>query len=135
MDIVSRQRINILIHLADIQSAELTSPEGKLIHRVAEECNFPKPDLDTLIASPEPIGSFGALSQSQKKQYMYNICELMALVELSNQKKLLCQRVGYDLEYDNNQINTIIDQFQSELNSTQSKDGLLTDQMLVNSVA
>ena len=62
MDIVSRQRINILIHLADIQSVS-SSPEFNLIRRVAEECNFPPKDLKALVKSPDPIGSFGALSE------------------------------------------------------------------------
>ncbi len=125
MDIVSRQRINILIHLADIQSTESSSPEGNLIQRVADECDFSKTDLNSLVNSPEPIGSFGALSQSQKKQYMYNICELMAMIELNKQKKLLCHKVAYDLEYDSNQLSIIVDKFERQIASSQSKTSKL----------
>lgn len=136
MDIVSRQRINILIHLAGIHSIENSSPELTLIQRVADECNFSKTDLHTLVTSPEPIASFGALSQSQKKQYMYSICELMAMIELNNQKELLCRKVAYDLEYDNNQLNLIIDEFQKQMKSSQSTDSVLQNQqILVNNLA
>lgn len=114
MDIVSRQRINILIHLAGIKSLDSSTPVAKLILRVADECKFSKIDLSSLVNSPDPIGSFGALSPSQKKQYMYNICELMALVELTSQKKLLCQKIAYDLEYDSNQFNHIVGNIQQQ---------------------
>ena len=134
MDIVSRQRINILIHLAGIQSIESLSPEVSLIQRVADECNVSKLDLNNLVNSPEPIASFGALSPTQKKQYMYSICELMTLIELNNQKKLLCQKVAYDLDYDSNQLNIILDKFQNEMNSSQS-DTSIREQLLVNSIA
>lgn len=135
MDIVSRQRINILIHLADIQSVESSTPEVNLIQRVADECNFSKSDLSSLVSSPEPIGSFGALSQSQKKQYMYNICELMAMIELNNQKKLLCQKVAYDLEYDSNQLNIIIDEFQKQMSSSQTQNGKFQKEEFVKTLS
>ncbi len=114
MDIVSRQRINILIHLAEIESAASSSPELSLIKRVADECQFPHQELSLLINSPDPIGSFGALSESQKKMYMYNICELMTLIELNQHKKLLCHKLAYDLNYDSNQLNTILDEFENQ---------------------
>ncbi len=114
MDIVSRQRINILIHLAGIQSVNASSPEGSLINRVAKECEFSQKDLKALITSPDPIGSFGALSEAQKKAYMYNICELMTLVELNQQKKLMCQKLAYDLSYDLNRLNIILKEFRKQ---------------------
>lgn len=125
MDIVSRQNINLLIHLAGIEAVKCSSPELDLIKRVAGECNFSKVDLNTLIDSPEPIGSFGALSQSQKKQYMYSLCELMTLIELNNNQRLFCQKVAFDLEYDSNQLNVIIDNFQHQMELNQSNDGNL----------
>jgi len=135
MDIVSRQRINILIHLAGIQSVDSSSPEVNLILRIADECKFSKLDLRTLVNSPEPISSFGALSQSQKKQYMYSICELMSLIELNNQKRLLCQKVAFDLDYDSNQLNVIIDKFQRQKKSRHIKGSKHQKQMLINTVA
>ncbi len=122
MDIVSRQRINILIHLAEIQSVTTSSPVLSLIERVADECKFPQQELDSLISSPDSIGSFGALSESQKKLYMYNICELMTLVNLNQQKKLLCYKLAYDLNYDSNQLNLILDEFQNQRQLQLSKN-------------
>lgn len=67
MDIVSRQRINLLIQLAGISSVNSNSPAAKIVKRVAKECEFPDKDLNKLLKSPEPIGTFGALSPNQKK--------------------------------------------------------------------
>lgn len=123
MDIVSRQRINVLIHLSGVQSINQSSPETNLIKRVAEECAFSNMDLNSLVEAPDPIGSFGALSQDQKKQYMYNICELMALIDLNQQKILFCQKLAYDLDYDSNQLNMILDEFQNQMNLSQTDTG------------
>ena len=116
MDIVARQRINILIHLAEIQSASFSSsPVYGFIKRVADECGFSSNDLIRLIGAPDEIPSLGALSESQRKDYMYNICELMTLITPDQQKKLFCQKLAYDLNYDSNQMNVIIEQYQSQV--------------------
>ena len=115
MDIVSRKRINLLINLAGITKVDSPSPEVEMIQRVAAECDFSELELKKLVDSPEPIGSFGALSQNQKEQYMYNVCELMTLVELSEYKKLLCQKVAHDLEYSSTELDKILNKFQKKV--------------------
>lgn len=116
MDIVARQRINILIHLAEIQSASFSSsPVYDFINRVADECGFSSRELESLINSPDEIPSLGALSETQKKAYMYNICELMTLISLNQQKKLFCQKLAFDLNFDSNQMNVIVEKYQSQL--------------------
>ena len=47
---------------------------------------------------------------------MYNICELMVLIDLNQQKKLFCQKLAYDLNYDSNQLNVLLDEFQHQPN-------------------
>ena len=116
MDIVARQRINILIHLAEVNSVSFSSsPVYGFIKRVADECGFSSNDLNSLIGSPDEIPSLGALSEHQKKDYMYNICELMSLIDLDQQKRLFCQKLAYDLNYDSNQMNVIIEKYQTLL--------------------
>ena len=115
MDIVARKRINLLVNLAGITRVDLLSPAVELIQRVATECDFSTSDLKELVNSPEPIGSFGALSKNQKEQYMYNVCELIALIELSEYKKLLYQKVAYDLGYDNIELTKILNRFQRKV--------------------
>ncbi len=44
------------------------------------------------------------------------MCELMALIGLGKQKKLFCQKLAYDLNYDSNQLNVILDEFQHQPN-------------------
>ena len=115
MDIVSRKRINLLISLAGITRIDSHTPAVKLILHVATECDFSTSELKELVDSPEPIGSFGALSPNQKEQYMYNLCELMALVELNEFKKLLCQKVAHDLGYSNMELIEITNRFQKKV--------------------
>ncbi len=116
MDIVSKQRINILIYLAELQSISnlSSSPAYRFIKQIAEECSCTNSELTGLITSPEEIASLGALSESQKKAYMYSICELMTFINLDQQKKLFCQSLAYDLNYDSNQMNVIFESFQKQ---------------------
>lgn len=112
MDIVSRQRINLLIQLAGISSVNSNSPAAKIVKRVAKECEFPDKDLNKLLKSPEPIGTFGALSPNQKEKYVNNLGELMGSIKLSNHKTLLCQKLVYDLGYSAKEFNSIVSKVQ-----------------------
>ena len=112
MDIVSRQRINLLIQLADISSLKSNSPAAKIVKRVAKECEFPECELIQLFRTPEPIGTFGALSANQKAKYIYNLGELAASIKLSTHNALLCQKLACDLGYSRKEFNSIITQVQ-----------------------
>ena len=96
MDIVTRQQLNILIHLSEKGSA----PEQDLIDRIATECDFPEDELNQLKRSPEPIGSLGALSANQKFEYLYSIVEMMIIghVEVQNEV-LFCEQLALDLGF------------------------------------
>ncbi len=135
MDIVSRQRINVLIHLAEIPSVATASPEAKLIKRVAKECNFSKAELNRLIESPEPIGSFGALSPKQKQAYMNNICELIAVKKLNWQKKLFCQELAYQLDYNIDSFRQVLATYQQPANQSASAPNQMETKHLVKSMA
>jgi len=121
MDIVSRQRINLLIQLADLSPDNVSSPGLIIIKRVAKECNFSLLELNQLLKEPEPIGTFGALSPNQKREYVYNIGELMLLVKLTNFKKLLCQKLAYDLGYNSLQFDELKAKIRSKIKLNDSK--------------
>ena len=112
MDIVSRQRINLLFQLAEIKTVKSESPAARIVKRVAKECDFPDKDLNQLLKSPEPIGTFGALSPNQKAKYIYNLGELMASIKFSNHKTLLCQKFAYDLGYSKGEFSSIVNKVQ-----------------------
>lgn len=134
MDIVSRQRLMVLIHLAELRSLNEQTPEAELIGRVAEECHFPKHELKNLINSPEPLASFGALSPKQKQLYMNNICELVALKELDAHKKLFCQGLAYELNFNLDQYKKLVNSYKGQRYNTSSTLNS-TNQEVVNSVA
>jgi hypothetical protein len=107
MDIVTRQQLNILIHLADRRS----TPEQDLINRIASESDFPATELDQLKKSPEPIGSLGALSDNQKFEYLYSIVELMVIGRVEVQNEVLrCEQLALDLGFNKAAIQLIRDE-------------------------
>lgn len=118
MDIVTRQRINLLIQLADLRSIKSKSPVASIVKRVARECDFPDNELNQLLKSPEPIGTFGALSPNQRAQYVFNLGEVMANIELDTTKVLMCHKLAYDLGYSKKHLNTLVAKLQHENNST-----------------
>src|SRR5438445_155607 len=76
MDIVTEKKLNILIQLAEADKHFATS-EREMIVRIAKERNFPEEAVNSLIRSPKPIDSLGALSQDQKFDYLNSCIELI----------------------------------------------------------
>lgn len=104
MDIVTRQQLNILIHL----SKKGTTRSTHLIQKIADESNFPEDELARLMRTPEPIGSLGALSSNQRFEYLYSIVELMILEKVEVQNEVLfCERLALDLGFNRNAIDFI----------------------------
>lgn len=112
MDIVSRQRINLLIQLANIDTVQSDSPAARIVKRVAKECDFPDRELTQLLRSPEPIGTFGALSPNQKAKYIFNVGELAATIKLNNYQTLMCHKLAYDLGYSKKDFDSIVSKVQ-----------------------
>ncbi|QSE96986.1 TerB family tellurite resistance protein [Fulvivirga lutea] len=76
MDIITRKQLNILIQLAN-SDKHFSNLEREKIYEIARMRNFPESEVKNLIINPEPIGSFGALSETQKFEYLYTCIDLM----------------------------------------------------------
>lgn len=76
MDIVTKKKLNILIQLA-MADKDFAIVERELIYQIARERNFPEEGVTELIQHPEPIGSLGALSETQKLDYLMSSIELV----------------------------------------------------------
>ena len=76
MDIVTKKKLNILIQLA-LADKDFDNAERELIYRIARERNYPLKAVEDLIDHPEPIGTLGALSESQKVDYLLSSIELV----------------------------------------------------------
>ena len=78
MDIITRKQLNILIQLA-IADKHFSDLERAKIFEIAKIKGFSQESVKELIINPEPIGSFGALSENQKFEYLYSIIDLMLI--------------------------------------------------------
>ncbi|MBL3656409.1 TerB family tellurite resistance protein [Fulvivirga sediminis] len=78
MDIITRKQLSILIQLAEVDK-NFDSEEKELIYKIAKLKNFPEDSVEELMLNPEPIGSYGALSDNQKFEYLYSCIELMII--------------------------------------------------------
>ena len=76
MDIVTKKQLNILIQLADADK-HFAKEERVMIQKIAMDRGFPDTIVNDLIKNPEPIGSLGALSESQKFNYLHDCIELV----------------------------------------------------------
>lgn len=78
MDIVTRKQLNILIQLAEADK-HFSKIERDKIFEIAAKRNFPSENVKELIKNPEPIESFGALSDDQKFEYLFSCVDLMLI--------------------------------------------------------
>ena len=76
MDIVTRKKLNILIQLA-LADKDFSDSERDLIVKVARDKGFPLETLQEMMQNPEPIGTLGALSETQKEDYLVSSIELV----------------------------------------------------------
>ena len=78
MDIITRKQLNILIQLAN-SDKHFSNLEREKIYAIAKMKDFPEFEVKNLIINPEPIESFGALSENQKFEYLYTCIDLMLI--------------------------------------------------------
>jgi uncharacterized tellurite resistance protein B-like protein len=109
MDIVTKKKLNILIQLA-FADKDFDAAERELIYRIARERNYPKEAVEELIDHPEPIGTLGALSESQKVDYLLSSIELvLADHRVVESEIVMSQHIAIKLGFFKNVVNHLID--------------------------
>ncbi len=107
MDIVTRKKLNILIQLA-LSDKDFATSERELIFRIAEERNYPREAVEELMENPEPIGTLGALSETQKEDYLLSSIELvMADHRVAASEILLSQQIAIKLGFFKHVVNIL----------------------------
>ena len=76
MNIVAKSQINVLVQLAHLDK-NFADVERDLIFRVGHGHNLSDDEIGTLIQNPQPVGTLGALSPSQKLNYLLDCIELI----------------------------------------------------------
>ena len=77
MDIVTRKELMVLIGVAK-SDQDFDDKEKSLIYKIAGEKGVSQSEVDELIQSTEPIGTLGALSSSQKFDYLENAVKIVS---------------------------------------------------------
>lgn len=99
MDIVTRKQLNILIQLAQADK-HFSEKEREMIYELARKRNYPIEGVKELIRDPEPIGSFGALSDNQRYDYLYNCIDLMMVdKKIFDSELLFCHNIAIKLGF------------------------------------
>lgn len=112
MDIVTRKQLNILIQLAEADK-HFSKIERDKIFEIAAKRNFPEELVRDLIKNPEPIESFGALSDDQKFEYLFSCIDLMLLDKRIFESEInFCRNIAIKLGF----YKSVVDFLQSEIN-------------------
>ena len=99
MDIVTRKQLNILIQLAEADK-HFSQLERQRIFMLAKKKNFPDHEVKELIRNPEPIGTFGALSNQQRFDYLYNLIDIMLVdKKIFEQELIFCKDIAIKLGF------------------------------------
>lgn len=105
MDIVTRKQLNILIQLASADK-HFSSVERERILDIAKKRNFSTEEVEELIQNPEPIGSFGALSNDQRFQYLYSCIDLMLIDDkIFDSEMIFCIDIAIKLDFKKDVVN------------------------------
>ncbi|UII21090.1 TerB family tellurite resistance protein [Fulvivirga ligni] len=114
MDIVTRKQLNILIQLAEADK-HFDDQEKELILKIAKLRNFPEDSVKELIKKPEPIGTFGALSDNQKFEYLYSCIELMMIDEkIFDSEIIFCIDIAIKLGFKKDVVHFLRDEIKSK---------------------
>jgi uncharacterized tellurite resistance protein B-like protein len=129
VDIVTKKKLNILIQLAQADK-HFAKEERDMIYRIAKQRNFPEEMVAELIRNPEPIDSFGALSEEQKLDYLISAIELILADERVFESEIIfCKNIAIKLGFHKNVVEFMIE----HLNKTPLPDlkkKVLTDFMM-----
>lgn len=99
MDIVTKKQLNILIQLADADK-HFAKVEREMILKIATDRGFPDAIVNDLIRNPEPIGTLGALSESQKFKYLSDCVELVfADNQIFESELIFCRGIAIKLGF------------------------------------
>jgi len=118
MDIVTRQQLNVLIQLAKVDK-DFAKVEERLIHQIAEKYGFSEKEVQKMINEPEPIGTFGALSDFKKFEYLYNLVQLMlADHKIHPSETIFCQSLAIKMGYQKDVIDGMLEHMNTDSSPT-----------------
>lgn len=111
MDVITRNKVNILIQLAEADK-HFAKSERDMIFRVASSHNFSDEEVNDLIRHPEPIGSLGALSRKNKLDYLFACIDLIfADQKIIDSEVTFAKNIAIKLGFNKNAIDFMIENF------------------------
>lgn len=109
MDIVTKKKLNILIQLAQADK-HFAKEEREMIYQIARQHNFPEEAVSDLIRNPEPIDSFGALSEGQKLDYLISAIQLVLADDRVFESEIIfCKNVAIKLGFHKNVVEFMVE--------------------------
>ena len=109
MNIVAKSQINVLVQLAHIEK-HFADAERDLIFRVGHGHNLSDDEIGKLIQNPQPVGTLGALSPSQKLNYLLDCIELIyADNKVFDSEILFCRSIAIKMGLKKTVIDFLID--------------------------
>jgi len=113
MDIVTRQKLNVLIQLAKADH-DFAVEEREFIKQVAARHKFPEEELEDLMEKEESIESLGALSNEKKREYLVDsILLIMADGKIEPQEITFCQNIAVKLGYHKDIVPEVLKKWKS----------------------
>ena len=112
MDIVTKKKLNILIQLAEADK-HFAKTEREMIFQIAKERNFPEEEVVNLIRNPEPIETLGALSQTQKLDYLISSIQLIfADQKVFESEVIFFKNIAIKLGFNKNVVDYLVENFE-----------------------
>jgi uncharacterized tellurite resistance protein B-like protein len=111
MDIITKNKINILIQLAEADK-HFASSERDMIFKIAKQHHFDEAEVNDLIHTPEPILSLGALSREQKLEYLFACIDLIFVDQKVMESEItFAKNIAIKLGFNKNAIDFLVQNF------------------------
>ena len=109
MNIVAKSQINVLVQLAHVDK-HFADVERQLIYKVGHDNNLSDDEISAVIQNPEPVGTLGALTPSQKLNYLLDCLELIyADNKVFESELIFCRSIAIKMGLRKSVIDFLVD--------------------------
>jgi uncharacterized tellurite resistance protein B-like protein len=108
MDIITREQLNILIHLGRSDN-NFCKVERDLLKEIANRHSFPATEIKELLRTQPPIRSLGALSFTKRVEYIMSCVDMMLVDgKIHKSEMIFCQKIADRLGFKHDIIDYLI---------------------------
>jgi uncharacterized tellurite resistance protein B-like protein len=124
-----KAELNVLINLA-ASDKKVAERESKLIQLIAKANGISKEEVESMMASPKPIGDINSLTADEKFEHLYNLIQLMKMDgQVFRSEIVFCEHIADKLGFKKGVVAEISQHVYSDPSITADRDMVKSNAM------